>query len=329
MKVWMGPKGSGKESARRASAFVLCAVTLAGCSQSPGVAPHTPTAVCLDATHLDDQRVIPAGRVDRGHVAFRPEEDVGGRGDVASFSIDTHEVTNAQYGRFVAATGYVTLAERNGADGKRLGAAVFDPEQRQWRIDRDADWRHPAGAGSSIAGREMFPVVQVAYADALAYAHWRKRRLPTENEWERAARLDAPASADIRAEAYAADGSPRANTWQGVFPAIDRGADGFPGLAPVGCFPPNAQGLYDTVGNVWEWTSDWFAADRAPATEAYAQAHDPQGLAQHVIKGGSYLCAPNFCSRYRSGSRQPSDPGQGMSHVGFRTVGDPLTAKDE
>lgn len=308
---------------RTALALALCFAALA-CSRAPAaeVVQRAPTLVCLGASHLNDQRVIPAGRVDRGDVAFRPEEEVGGRGDVGAFSIDTHEVTNAQYAQFVAATHYVTVAERNGPNGQRLGAAVFDPDQHQWRIDPGADWRHPSGQGSSIEGRDLFPVVQVAYEDAVAYARWRGRRLPTENEWERAARLDAPAPANIRAEAFTADERPRANTWQGVFPVINRGTDGFEGLAPVGCFPPNAQGLYDTIGNVWEWTSDWFAFDRAPASEAYARAHDPQGLAQHVIKGGSFLCAPNFCSRFRSGSRQPADPGQGMSHVGFRTVGE-------
>jgi formylglycine-generating enzyme required for sulfatase activity len=302
-------------------ALFFCAVSLLGaCSQAP--ARH-PTMQCLSAAHLEDQVVIPAGRVDRGDVAFNREELVGGRGQVAAFSIDTHEVTNRQFAAFVAATGYITLAERNGADGARTGAAVFDPDQHQWRIDRSADWRHPSGAGSSIAGRDFFPVVQVAYADAAAYARWRGRRLPSENEWERAARLDAPAPHDLHEEAYDANGVARANTWQGVFPLVDRGTDGFAGLAPVGCFPPNRQHLYDMVGNVWEWTSDWFAYDQAPASEAYARAHDPNHVAERVIKGGSYLCSDTFCSRFRTGSRQPADPSEGMSHVGFRTIGDP------
>ncbi|MBS0385615.1 MAG: formylglycine-generating enzyme family protein [Proteobacteria bacterium] len=276
----------------------------------------------MDAARLDDQRIIPAGRVDRGSVAFRPEERVGGHGEVRAFSIDTHEVTNRQFAAFVAATHYVTAAERTDADGQRHGAAVFDPSRHMWIVDRSADWRHPQGQGSSIEGREFFPVVQVSYEDALAYAHWRGRRLPTENEWERAARGDAPASPNLHAEAFAPDGAPRANTWQGVFPVVDQGTDGFAGLAPVGCFPANAAGLYDMVGNVWEWTSDWFAYDAAPVSEEYARAHDPQHIAEHVIKGGSYLCSDNFCSRFRSGSRQPSDPSEGMSHVGFRTVAD-------
>jgi formylglycine-generating enzyme required for sulfatase activity len=299
----------------------LLLLALAGCSAAPAARLHA-TTQCLGAAHLEDQRLVPAGRVDRGAAVFRPEERVGGRGDVGAFSIDTHEVTNRQYAAFVAATHYVTVAERRDNDGQRHGAAVFDPNLHMWRIDRDADWRHPQGRGSSIEGRDFFPVVQVAYEDAVAYARWRGRRLPTENEWERAARGDAPAPANLHAEAFAADGAPRANTWQGVFPVIDRGVDGFPGLAPVGCFPPNQSGLYDMIGNVWEWTSDWFAYDAAPVTEAFARAHDPQHIAEHVIKGGSYLCSDDFCSRFRSGSRQPSDPSEGMSHVGFRTVGD-------
>ena len=299
--------------------FLLAA--LASCSAAPAPRLHA-TLQCIDAARLLDERVIAPGLVNRGEIAFRPEERVGGRGQVASFAIDTHEVTNRQYAAFVAATHYVTAAERIDPGGQRHGAAVFDPNTHAWRIDRDADWRHPQGRGSSIAGRDFFPVVQVAYEDALAYAIWRGRRLPTENEWERAARGDAPASPNLHAEAFAADGTPSANTWQGVFPVIDRGVDGFAGLAPVGCFPANAAGLHDMVGNVWEWTSDWFAHDAAPVTEDYARAHDPNHIAERVIKGGSYLCSDDFCSRFRSGSRQPSDPSEGMSHVGFRTVGD-------
>jgi formylglycine-generating enzyme required for sulfatase activity len=297
------------------SAFAL----LAACTQAP---THQATLQCLSTAHLNDQVIIPAGPVDRGDVAFNREELVGGHGQVGAFSIDTHEVTNTQFAAFVAATHYITVAERNGPDGQRMGAAVFDPAQHQWRIDRTADWRHPSGANSSIRGRDLFPVVQVAYEDAAAYAHWRGRRLPTENEWERAARLDAPAPRDIHAEAFATSGAPSANTWQGVFPIVDRGVDGFEGLAPIGCFQPNAQGLYDMVGNVWEWTSDWFAYDKAPVDETYAREHDPQHIAEHVIKGGSFLCSDTFCSRFRTGSRQPSDPGEGMSHVGIRTVRD-------
>lgn len=257
--------------------------------------------------------LVPAGRVARG-AALEPEESIGGEGEVAAFSIDAHEVTNAQFAAFVAATHYVTVAERSGPDGHPLGAAVFDRARGGWRIDPQANWRRPEGAGATINGRERYPVVAVAYADAEAYARWAGRRLPSENEWEFAMRGPAPAPADVGAEAFDAGGRPVANTWQGVFPIQDSGGDGFRGLAPVGCFPPNQRGLYDMIGNVWEWTSDRFegAAPRDLARGAGGEAR--------VLKGGSNLCARNFCSRFRSGSRQPGDPGLGMSHVGFRTA---------
>lgn len=268
---------------------------------------------CVAASRIGESIAVPGGRVARV-TAHEPEERVGGEGEVAAFSIDAHEVTNAQFAAFVAATRYVTVAERPGPDGRPLGAAVFDRARGGWRIDQQANWRRPEGRGASIRGRERYPVVAVAYEDAEAYARWAGRRLPSENEWEFAMRGAAPAPPDASAEAFDAAGRPVANTWQGVFPIQDSGGDGFRGLAPVGCFPPNPRGLYDMVGNVWEWTSDRFegAAPHDLAREAGAEAR--------VLKGGSNLCARNFCSRFRSGSRQPGDPGLGMSHVGFRTV---------
>ncbi|MGD9979020.1 MAG: formylglycine-generating enzyme family protein [Hyphomonadaceae bacterium] len=292
-------------------AVLGCALALAACGrqQTESVAQCAPVA--FGATIA-----VPGGRVDRGANRFEPEERVGGVGDVGAFDIDATEVTNAQYAAFVDATGYVTLAERAGPDGALMGAAVFDRAQARWRIDANANWRQPDGSGSSIEGRERYPVVAVAYEDAEAYAHWAGRRLPSENEWEFAARGGEPAPADRRAEAFTAEGHARANTWQGVFPFQDTGEDGFIGLAPVACFPANARGVYDMTGNVWEWTSDRFVGE--PPTDA-ARPNAQAGM--RVIKGGSQLCAPNFCSRYRSGSRQPGDEGLGMSHIGFRTVG--------
>ena len=291
--------------------WAAASALLAACGQ----AQQAPAALAQCAALAPDAHVlIAAGRLDRGENRFEPEERVGGVGDVAAFDIDMHEVTNAQYAAFVTATQYVTVAERAGPDGAPMGAAVFDRGQARWRIDPTANWRHPDGEASSIEGSDAYPVVAVAYEDAQAYATWAHRRLPTENEWEFAARGSAPAPADRRAEAFDAHGAARANTWQGVFPFNDTGEDGFAGLAPVGCFPAGANGLYDMAGNVWEWTSDRFVG--GDGWDASRSADAPM----RVIKGGSQLCAPNFCSRYRSGSRQPGDEGLGMSHIGFRTA---------
>lgn len=292
-------------------AVIGCVLALTACGQ-PTPAPGGQCARFA----LGTTAAIAAGRVDRGTNLFEPEERVGGVGDVAAFNIDVHEVTNDQYAAFVAATGYRTLAERPGPDGAPMGAAVFDRNQARWRIDAAANWRHPDGVGSSIEGRGRYPVVAVAFEDAEAYARWTGRRLPTENEWEFAARGSEAAPHDRRAEAFDGDGAPRANTWQGVFPFRDTAADGFAGLAPVGCFPANGRGLFDMTGNVWEWTSDRFAGN--PPSDL-ARPNYEAGM--RVIKGGSQLCADNFCARFRSGSRQPGDESLGMSHIGFRTVG--------
>jgi formylglycine-generating enzyme required for sulfatase activity len=184
-----------------------------------------------------------------------------------------------------------------------------------WRYTPGANWRHPAGPGSSIKGHENYPVVEITYADALAYAKWKGRALPTEREWEWAARAGtAKAGLDH-------DQPKNANTWQGIFPVVNSDEDGFVGLAPVGCYQANAYGLHDMIGNVWEWTSDVFAPGHtAQEPSQMGEARDQAPNKSYVIKGGSFLCAPNYCMRYRSGAREPQEADLAASHLGFRTV---------
>jgi formylglycine-generating enzyme required for sulfatase activity len=278
---------------------------------------------------------IPGGTYEQGD-DFYPEEQPIVRARVAGFWMDTHEVTNAEFAAFVKATGYVTQAERpvdpathRGLPPDMLapGAVVFfmpkhiggtQDISQWWHYVPGASWRHPAGPGSSIAGRENYPVVEVTHADALQYARWRRRALPTEAEWEWAARGGNPkASRDH-------DQPAGANTWQGIFPVINSGADGFVGLAPSGCYPPNAYGLYDMIGNVWELTGDIYrpshGGDPAPDQAPYQAAGRDDSVLRYTIKGGSFLCAPNYCARYRSGAREGQEADLAESHLGFRTV---------
>ena len=237
------------------------------------------------------------------------EED-GGRSDghpvsVASFRIDPHEVTNRQFAEFVAATRYDTQAEREGAAPvfvmPRVPVALDDPS-RWWVMTDGANWRHPTGPRSSISGHMDDPVVQVSYDDASAYARWVGGRLPTAAEWERAARADQTGPRDALSWVRDAAGRPLANHWQGVFPIRDTGDDGHVGIAPVESYRPNGFGLYDMVGNVWEWTSQ----------EA--------GDGRRVVKGGSYLYAANYCANYRPAAWQAQEHDLGASHIGFRVV---------
>jgi formylglycine-generating enzyme len=286
---------------------------------------------------------IEAGTFTMGSERHQPEERFTHVARVDGFWIDRHEVTNAQFKQFVDATGYATLAER-GLDAKANpglpkellapGSMVFaqpsDVRGRDvsqwWQYVSGANWRQPNGPGSSIAGKENHPVVHVAYEDALAYAHWRGRSLPTEAQWEFAARGGRDGEDDW-SSAFDADGKPIANTWQGIFPVLNTQDDGYAGTAPVGCFKPNGYGLYDMIGNVWELTSDWYRAGHS--REAVTNPIGPELVslrviagqsASRVIKGGSHLCASNFCSRYRPAARQPQETNLSAAHVGFRTV---------
>jgi formylglycine-generating enzyme len=253
-------------------------------------------------------------------------------------------VTNAQFREFVTATGYVTLAER-GLDpathpgmAKELlapGSVVFIPPTnvasggritQWWQYVPGASWREPTGPGSSIAGKDNHPVVHIAYEDALAYARWRRRELPTEAQWEFAARGGRDGEDDW-SSAFDAEGKLIANSWQGIFPVYNTNEDGYAGTAPVGCFRPNGYGLYDMIGNVWEWTSDWYRPGHPREKAINPTGPELQDLAltagqspSRVIKGGSFLCASNYCARYRPAARQPQEVDLGAAHLGFRTV---------
>jgi formylglycine-generating enzyme required for sulfatase activity len=257
---------------------------------------------------------IAGGSFVMGDDPHYPEEGPPQTVTVKGFWIDTHEVTNAEFAAFVKATGYKTVAERDppklpDAPPEMLvpGSAVFntpsDSDPRWWRWVPGAQWRHPSGQKESIVGRDNDPVVQIAYQDAEAYAQWMGKALPSEAQWEYAARGgDAAVPEPVDAK-----GRPQANYYQGVFPIKNLNTDGYGGRAPVGCFKPNRFGLYDMIGNVWEWTS---------ASGMRPDASEPV----NVIKGGSYLCAANYCARYRPAARQFQERGLGTDHIGFRLV---------
>jgi formylglycine-generating enzyme len=289
---------------------------------------------------------IPAGTFVMGSERHQPEERFTHLVRVDGFWIDRHEVTNAQFQKFVEGTGYVTLAER-GLDPKTNpdiasellapGSVVFIPPTdvarggrvtRWWQYVRGANWRQPTGPGSSIADKYNHPVVHIAYEDALAYARWRGRTLPTEAQWEFAARGGRDDEGDW-SSAFDDQGKPIANTWQGIFPILDTQEDGYSGTAPVGCFKPNDYGLYDAIGNVWEWTSDWYKPSHSrestvnPGGPEWQQIVTRGLTPSRVIKGGSYLCSSNYCARYRPAARQPQEINLGAAHLGFRTVLNP------
>ena len=283
---------------------------------------------------------VPAGTVAMGDTVYEEEGPIQ-TSQVAGFWMDRTEVTNAQFAAFVAATGYVTLAERPvdtqahpglPPEFQHAGAVVFvlptdlrgGGDVRQWWQYRPgANWRHPGGPDTSIVGRQAFPVVAVTIEDAQAYARWKGRSLPTEAEWEWAAQGGLPTTNGNT------DQPTQANTWQGLFPIQNTATDGFVGLAPVACYAPNGYGLFDMIGNVWELTRDRYrpyhdARDNLPPDQepmAQRPRQQPEQVAaQHVIKGGSYLCAPNYCMRYRASARQGQEDDLAASHLGFRTI---------
>lgn len=297
---------------------------------------------------------IPGGAFRMGSDAHYPEEGPQHPVRVDGFWMDAAAVTNAEFAAFVAATGYVTVAERPldpaaypGADAAMLvpGALVFRMTEgpvdtrdisNWWHWTPGACWHAPEGPGSTIEGREAHPVVQVAHEDAGAYAAWAGKALPTEAEWEFAARGGLDGAEFAWGDELAPDGVHLANTWQGPFPWRNFEADGFAGTCPVRSFPPNGYGLFEMCGNVWEWTADWWStrheasaespccAPRNPRGPAMEGSFDPAQPAfripRKVVKGGSFLCAPSYCRRYRPAARHAQMVDSGMSHIGFRCV---------
>jgi sulfatase modifying factor 1 len=274
-----------------------------------------------------------------GSTQFYPEEAPEHTATVDAFAVERHPVTNAQFGEFVADTGYVTVAEQPpdaalypGAAPEDLvpGALVFRPtsgpvDLRDWRQwwhwVPGANWRHPFGPDSGIADRPDHPVVQVAYSDAAAYARWAGRRLPTEAEWEYAARGGATTTY-AWGEDVAPGGRLMANTWQGRFPYHNEGAAGWVGTSPVGTFSPNGFGLLDMIGNVWEWTTTQFSAHHRAGggVQSCCGPSTPDPSVNQTLKGGSHLCAPEYCQRYRPAARSPQSQDSATTHIGFRCV---------
>jgi len=282
-----------------------------------------------------------------------PEEAPAHRVCVDGFWMDATPVTNAQFRQFVEATGHATVceiapdaAQYPGALPEMLRAAsvVFVPPPHRvdlrdhyqwWQFVAGADWRHPQGPGSSLAGLDDHPVVHVAWADVEAYARWAGKSLPTEAEWEFAARGDCGECEYAWGAELAPGGVHQANTWQGEFPWQNLAEDGHLGTSPVGAFPPNCYGLVDMIGNVWEWTSDFYRAKHPeektkaccipsnPRGAAEEGSHDPREalrIPRKVMKGGSHLCAPNYCRRYRPAARMAQPVDTSTSHLGFRCV---------
>ena len=295
---------------RLMNAKIICVagllLGLGACKASESDYSKTPlkTANCLKTRPAPIH--IEAGVAIIGSDEAYPEERSRRSVKINAFEIDAYEVTNAQFEDFVEATSYVTTAETPQEGFNGPGAAVFESLQTggnsQWSFVEGANWRNPEGPESEIKSRPNDPVVQVSLTDARAYATWAGRRLPTEVEWEYAAKAGAE-TLYIWGEERAPDGQEKANIWQGAFPLENTADDGFASRAPIGCFEPNAFGLYDMIGNVWEWTDNEWGDGQS-----------------HVIKGGSFLCSENFCRRYRASARQPQETDFSTNHIGFRTV---------
>jgi formylglycine-generating enzyme len=301
---------------------------------------------------VDGMVPVPGGSFLMGSDRHYPEEGPAHRVTVNGFWMDRHAVTNAEFARFVEATGHVTVAEHapNAADypGAKPellvpASVVFQKPDRRvdlrnpyqwWTYVPGADWRHPRGPDSSIDGLEQHPVVHVAYEDAVTYARWAGKSLPTEAEWELAARGGLDGAVYVWGDELTPGGVRMANIWQGEFPWQNLLLDGFEWTAPVGSFPPNGYGLYEMTGNVWEWTTDWYQS-RGELVRACCGSGKPKSgereksydagmpdtpIPRKVMKGGSYLCAPNYCRRYRPAARMAQAIDTSTCHLGFRCV---------
>jgi formylglycine-generating enzyme len=291
---------------------------------------------------------IPPGKFWMGSAETFPDTKPVHEVYLDGFWMDQTEVTNAQFAEFVKATGYVTVAEKKpdakdfpGAAPEMLvpGSVVFTPPKEEvgldnhlqwWRYVPGADWRHPEGPGSTIGGREHHPVVHVCWFDAVAYAEWAQKRLPTEAEWEYAARGGLDRKRYVWGDELRPGGKWMANIWQGRFPVENTAEDGYTRTAPVASFPPNGYGLYDMSGNVWEWCADWYRPDTYRAglvrnPKGPDDSYDPlePGTPKRVQRGGSFLCSDQYCVRYLPAGRGKGAPDTGNSHVGFRCVRSP------
>ncbi len=286
---------------------------------------------------------IPPGHVLMGSNDHYPEEAPAHRVHVDGFCIDRCAVTNAQFAAFVADTGHVTLAERPPDPAEYPGldpalmvpaSVVFTPPSRPvslsdhmawWSLVPGADWRHPRGPDSDLTGLSEHPVVHVAWSDVIAYATWAGKSLPTEAEWECAARGGSRGTEYAWGDELTPAGEHMANVWQGEFPRRNLAADGYEWTAPVGSFPANGYGIFDMIGNVWEWTSDRYAIHAESVQACCGSTHSGEGqpddrVPRRVMKGGSFLCAPNYCRRYRPAARMAQEIDTSTCHLGFRCV---------